>query len=95
MAKKGDGKKERDPDLIKLVKEFARAEAVKGRSAAALSDLEEDEDSLDYNAREGDPLNYFDDSDFEQQNSILEDVDSEEEEKVESRGRSRRTRPNR
>ena len=62
------GKKELDKDLAKLLKEFKRAESA-GGLGEGLSDFEADgEDRQAYRER-GDPMDYFDESDFEVERS--------------------------
>ena len=49
-------------EIDEMVEEFQRAYHQQGRISSALSDLEESDDEQMHN---GDPLDYFDDSDFE------------------------------
>ena len=62
------GKNELDKDLAKLLKEFRRAESA-GGLGGGLSDFEADEGDRQAYRERGDPMDHFDESDFEEERS--------------------------
>jgi len=53
-----------------MVEEFQRADLQKGRNSMAISDLDESDDEW---RNDGDPLDHFDDSDFEENYEDVEE----------------------